>query len=157
MIQSQYHIIPKTITTDNELKISLISFNDSKEIQHQKSCFENPQQNGTVERKHQHILNVGRALLYQSKLQKQYLSYDFIHANFLINMVTSPILQYKAPYYTLYDKKPDLNTFKVFGFLVFSYAIQAYRTKLDARTKKYVFLGYKSGYKCYILLELNLK
>jgi hypothetical protein len=57
------------------------------------SCVETPQQNGRVERKHQHILNVGRALLYQSKLPHSVWSYAIHHVVFLINRVPTPLLQ----------------------------------------------------------------
>jgi len=40
----------------------------SKGIIHQKTCVETPKQNGIAERKHQHILNVTRALLFQANL-----------------------------------------------------------------------------------------
>jgi len=43
-------------------------FLSSKGIVHQTTCVETPKQNGIVERKHQHILNVTCALLFQANL-----------------------------------------------------------------------------------------
>lgn len=77
----------------------LHAFYASKGIIHQKSSVETPQQNGRVERKHKHILNVGRgrALLFQSKFQKSK-SYVVLHAVFLINRVTTPLLKRQSPF-----------------------------------------------------------
>jgi hypothetical protein len=85
LIENQYHITTRTIRSDNGPEFLLNSFYASKGIFHHKSCVETPQQNGRVERKHQHILNVGRALLYQSKLPASCWSYALLHATFIIN------------------------------------------------------------------------
>jgi len=85
LIDTHYHITPKYIRSDNGPKFLIPDFYDSKGIIHQKSCVETPQQNGIVERKHQHILNVVRAFLFQSKLPKLFWSYVVLHAVFLIN------------------------------------------------------------------------
>jgi len=87
MVQTQFHVTPKCIRSDNGPEFLIPSFYESRGILHQKSCVETPQQNGRVERKHQHILNVGRALLYQSKLPASYWSYALLHAVFLINRI----------------------------------------------------------------------
>jgi hypothetical protein len=47
-------------------------FFHAKEIIHQTSCVETPQQNRIVKQKHQHLLNVARALRFQAKLLLQY-------------------------------------------------------------------------------------
>jgi len=44
------------------------SFYDSRDIIHQTTCIETLEQNAIVERKHQYILNVDKALLYQTNL-----------------------------------------------------------------------------------------
>lgn len=124
---------------------------------HQRSCVETPQQNAIVERKHQHILNVGRAISFQSKLPNCYWSYDVLHAVFLINRVTTSLLHHKSPYHVLYDHIPDSQSFKVFGCLCFASTLQSHITKLHYRARKSVFLGYKSGYKGYILLDLHTR
>lgn len=43
-------------------------FNLYKGIVHQSSCVETPQQNDTIERKHQHIINVDRAISFHANL-----------------------------------------------------------------------------------------
>ena len=73
LIQNQHNVTPKIIRSDNGPEFLLSDFYASQGIIHQKSCAETPQQNGRVERKHQHILNVARALLFQSKLPNFFL------------------------------------------------------------------------------------
>lgn len=67
-IQSQFNKIVKTIRTDNGPEFSLKDFYATKGIQHHISCVDTPQQNGIVERNHQHLLNVSRSLLFHSHL-----------------------------------------------------------------------------------------
>jgi len=67
MIETQYNLTLKVIRSDNGLEFFHSYFYASKDI-HQKSCVETPQKNACIERKHQRILNVGWALLFQSKL-----------------------------------------------------------------------------------------
>jgi hypothetical protein len=118
---------------------------------------ESPQQNGRVERKHQHILNVGRALLYQSNLPKSFWSYAVVHAVFIINKIPTPILQNRSPHELMHGALPDLQILKVFGSLVYASTLQNNRTKLDPRGRKCIFLGYKQGVKGTILFDLNTK
>jgi len=54
-------------------------------IIHQTSCPETPQQNGIMEKRHQYILNVSRALMIQSKLPKRFWTYSVLHIVYLID------------------------------------------------------------------------
>lgn len=49
-------------------KFAMINFFNIHDIIHQRTYVDNPQQDGIVERKHQHILNTARALKFQSSL-----------------------------------------------------------------------------------------
>ena len=93
LIQNQHNVTPKIIRSDNGLEFLLSDFYASQSIIHQKSCVETPQQNGRVERKHQHILKFVRALLFQSKLPHFFWSYDVLHVVFVINRVPTPIFK----------------------------------------------------------------
>jgi hypothetical protein len=108
-----------------------------------------------VERKHQHILNVGRALLFQSKLPKHFWSYAILQAVYIINRIPSPLLNNKSPYSLCHNKDPDLTELKVFGCLCYASTIQNHRTKLDTRSRKSVYLGIKQGVKGAVLYDLN--
>lgn len=72
MVKTQFNKNIKTIRSDNGPKYKLSSFYANKGILHQTSCVETPQQNGIVERKHQHILNVVRCFKNQSNYLKAF-------------------------------------------------------------------------------------
>ena len=63
MVRQQFEKNVKIVRSDNGTKFMCLTKYFAKHgILHQTSCVGTPQQNGSVERKHRHILNVGRAL-----------------------------------------------------------------------------------------------
>jgi len=68
LIQTKFHKTIKCIQTDNGPEFNLTQLFTKKGTIHQKSCVETPHQNGLVEHKHYHILNIIRSLLFHSGL-----------------------------------------------------------------------------------------
>jgi len=63
--QNQFQACIKTIRVDNGLEfIAMYDFFFKKGIECQRTCVYTPQQNVVVERKHRHVLNTTRALLF---------------------------------------------------------------------------------------------
>ena len=110
-----------------------------KGIKRQMSCVETPQQNGVVEIKHQHILNITTTLIFQSNLPKLFWNFSVSHVVFLLNRLPSKVLHYKSPYDILYDSSPDLTSIKVFGCEAFASIMAHNRMKLDPRARWCVY------------------
>lgn len=75
LVHNQFYATIKAIRTDNAtyfFKRECADYFSSLRIIHQSSCAYTPQQNGLVERKHRHILNVARSFMFQASLPQKY-------------------------------------------------------------------------------------
>lgn len=72
MVETQYKTKVQGVRSDNAKELMFTDLYRSKGIKSFHSCPETPQQNSVVERKRQHILNLARALVFQSKLSLEY-------------------------------------------------------------------------------------
>lgn len=145
----------KAVRSDNAQELKFTDLFQSKGIQSFHSCPETPQQNSVVERKHQHILNVARALMFQSHLPLEFWGDCVLTAVFLINRIPTPLLHNKSPFQILTSKVPDYRGLRVFGCLVYCSTSSKNRHKFQPRAKPCVMIGYPAGYKGYKLLDLE--
>lgn len=68
MVNTQFNLYIKWIRSNNDSELFLLDFYNQLGIVHQASCVGTLHQNSTVERKHQHILGITRAILFQDHL-----------------------------------------------------------------------------------------
>lgn len=62
-------------------------------VVHQTSCVYNPQQNRVVERKHQHLLEVSRALKLQASVPDKYYGFCVMTTYYHINTMPFTVLK----------------------------------------------------------------
>jgi histone deacetylase 1/2 len=75
----------------------LNSFFQKVGITHHVSCPHAHQQNGSAERKHRHIVEVGLALLANASMHLKFWDEAFLTATFLINIIPSKVLDFESP------------------------------------------------------------
>lgn len=73
------------------------------------------QQNGSVERKHRHIVETSLTLLATASVPFSYWDDAFLTTTYLINCLPSPVTFKKSPIEILYHKPPNYNFLKTFG------------------------------------------
>ncbi|XP_076904998.1 uncharacterized protein LOC143560607 [Bidens hawaiensis] len=153
MVSNQFGTTVRCIRSDNafELGTGLVqhAYLLSKGIIHQTTCVAVPQQNGIVERKHKHLLETSRALMFQSKLPVQFWGDCGLTATNLINRFPTEILNNKTPYEVLTGKLPSYDHIKSFGCLAYPSTLSHGRDKFKPKAVPCVFLGYPLGKKAY--------
>ncbi|KAL4376695.1 hypothetical protein GQ457_02G014510 [Hibiscus cannabinus] len=133
LIETQFSTKIKCFRTDNAKEFDMADFYKMKGIVHQTSCVHTPQQNSIVERKHQHLLMVARALRIQASLPLFFWIDCVLHSVFLINITPTPVLGNKTPYEELFQIKPKFDNLRVFGSLVYASVLPKAATKLHPR------------------------
>jgi len=154
-VENQYKVRVKAVRSDNAPELKFSSLYPQKGIVSFHSCPKTPEQNSSVERKHQHILNVARALMFQSQVPLSLWGDCVLTAVFLINTTPSQLLSNKTPYVILTGTVPVYEQLRTFGCLCYSSTSPKQRHKFQPRSEACVFLGYPAGYKGHKLMDLK--
>ncbi|CAB79159.1 LTR retrotransposon like protein [Arabidopsis thaliana] len=156
LVERQFDTEIKTVRSDNGTEfLCMREYFLHKGIAHETSCVGTPHQNGRVERKHRHILNIARALRFQSYLPIQFWGECILSAAYLINRTPSMLLQGKSPYEMLYKTAPKYSHLRVFGSLCYAHNQNHKGDKFAARSRRCVFVGYPHGQKGWRLFDLE--
>ena len=110
-------------------------------------CPHTHHQNGRVERKHKHVVELGLTMLAQAKMPLKYWRHAFSSAVFLINRLPSPTIGNKSPFQLVYNQLPNYRFLKVLGYNCFPFLRYYNRHKMEFRSSKCVFLGYNFSHK----------
>jgi len=160
LIETQFGASVKCVRSDNGMEFqdtTAFHFYTNKGIIHQKSCVDTPQQNGVVERKHKHLLEVARALLIQANLPQHFWGDSVLTAAYLINRFPTPLLENRTPFELLYKERPSYAHLRVFGCLCYASKLKKGRSKLQSRASTCIFLGYLYAQKAYKVFDLQSK
>ena len=127
-------------------------FLQSKGIISQRSCPSTPQQNGVVEKKNRHLLDVVRTFLLDSLVSPRFWCEALSTAIHLINRLLSPMLNHVFPFSKFFGHSPLYSDLHTFGCVCFVHLPTHEQHKLTAQFVKCAFLGYAiphKGYVCY--------
>jgi len=155
LVDRQFGKKVRVLRSDNGGEfLSLTSYFLASGIVHETSCVGTPQQNGRVERKHRHLLNVARAIMFQGSLPIQFWGECALNAAYLINRTPSMVLNGKTPYKVLFGKRPSYDHLRTIGCLCYIHNQDHHGDKFASRSRKCVFVGYpyaKKGWRVYDL------
>ncbi|KAJ0046336.1 hypothetical protein Pint_05309 [Pistacia integerrima] len=128
-------------------------FLTQKGIVSQHSCPYTPQQNGVIERKNRHLLDVVRALLLQSSIPPKFWVEALSTTVYLINRLPFSVLNYETPYFRLYNQHPKYLDMHTFGCVCFVHLPSHERNKLFAQSVRCAFMGYSTSHKGYVCYD----
>jgi hypothetical protein len=126
-------------------------FSEKIGISHHVSYPHAHQQNGSAERKHRYIVEVGLSLLAHASMPLKFWDEAFLTATYLINRTPSRLLDYHTPLERLFWTKPEYLSLRAFGCACWPNIRPYNNKKLEFWSKECVFLGYSNlhkGFKC---------
>ena len=140
MVKTQFSRDVKIIQSDNgfEFLSTYEVILCHKGILHQTSCMYTPQQNGRVECKRRHILNVARPFRFHAHLHLQFWGEFALTVAYLLNQTPSTILNGKPRMRSYLTPSPHMTILRNSG--VFDTCIQSPRINL--------LLGVTNGFWC---------
>ena len=155
-VETQFSSGIKIMRSDSGGEYMFVEFHaflQQKGIVAQRSCPYTPQQNGVVERKNRHLLDVVRTLLLQSFVPPKLWVEALSTTVYLINRLSSSVLNFETPYFRLYHQHPRYLDMHTFGCVCFVHLPSHDRHKLSTQSVICTFMGYNPSHKGYVCYD----
>lgn len=156
MVERQTGLKIKCLRSDNGgeyVNFRFSGFLNKEGIIHQTTVPYSAQQNGVSERLNRTLIEKARCMLQESGLSKRYWGEAVNTAIYLKNRSPTTALDGQIPEHLWSGSKVDLSHLKVFGCIAYSLEPKHKRGKLDAKSKRYIFVGYSETCKGYRLSD----
>lgn len=153
-VEKEFGQMIKCLRTDNGgeyMSDEFFRYCSEHGIRRQMTCPDTPQQNGVAERKLAHLTEMCLSWLHEKQLPRALWAEAIQSACHVINRLPPWPGTEKSPFEGLYNIKPNVNYFRVFGSLCYIHIPKSHRTKLDPKARKCIFVGYDShrkGWRC---------
>ena len=148
----------KCMRSDNGTEFTCKEFEEllvKNGVKHEFSAPYSPHQNGVAERSWRTLFEMARCLILKSELPKSLWTYAVMISAYIRNRCYSRRIQ-QTPYFLLTGKKPDVGKMQEFGTVCYAYENVA-KSKLDARSKQGVFVGYDRNSPAYLVYHADVK
>jgi hypothetical protein len=98
------------------------------------------------------LMDMTRASLLTTKLDRKYWPLAFAHATYIYNRRPHTGINMKTPYEALFETKPDLSKIRVFGCSAYPHIDPVGRRKLDDRASNGIYVGHDDNSPAYKIL-----
>ncbi|KAK8940855.1 hypothetical protein KSP39_PZI009825 [Platanthera zijinensis] len=154
LVEGRLNLKIKKLRTDNGGEFVSSEFSNfcrKHGIQRELTCAHTPQQNGVAERKIRHLTETCKCWLHAKSIPRSFWAEGMSCAAYVINRMPLSPINMKSPFEMLLKEKPSVEHLRVFGSTCYVHIPDTLRTKLDAKARKLVFVGYderKKGWRC---------
>lgn len=150
----------KALQSDNGTEFvnaEMKTFMADNGIRHRRSVPYTPEQNGCVEREMRTIAESARSMIHAKGLNLNYWAEAVNTAAYVINRTGTSTVKNKTPYELWYGKESTIEHFRTFGADVYVHIPTQKRRKMDAKSKKCIFVGYDDNVKGYRVYDPELR
>lgn len=124
-----------------------------QKIARQTSAPYTPQQNGFIERDNRTMVEAARSMLHAKGLPLRLWAEAVNWAVHVLNRTFNSRCKDKTPFERIFGMKPSVDHYRIFGCKAYLFVRDGVRSKLDAKSKETILVGYSNSSKAYQLWE----